>query len=67
MAAGGDDYELAFTAPPGNRQKIEALGTQLGLRVTRIGSASGARADVSLRDKEGVAIALPRGGFDHFA
>src|SRR5689334_5240126 len=36
--AGGDDYELAFTAAPGVRAEIEALPGQLGLALTRIGT-----------------------------
>ena len=35
--AGGDEYELLFTAPPENRVAIEALGRRLGLPLTRIG------------------------------
>ncbi len=35
--AGGDDYELLFTAVPAQRKAIEALGASLGLSLTRIG------------------------------
>jgi len=35
--AGGDDYELAFTAPASVRQEIDALAAQVGVGVTRIG------------------------------
>lgn len=37
ILAGGDDYELLFTAAPAHRQAIEALGASLGLLLTRIG------------------------------
>jgi len=37
MLSGGDDYELLFTAAPGQRDAIEALGAGLGLPLTRIG------------------------------
>ena len=36
--AGGDDYELLFTAPPERRADIEALARRLGLPLTRIGA-----------------------------
>lgn len=35
--AGGDDYELCFTAAPGQAASIGALATRLGLPCTRIG------------------------------
>jgi thiamine-monophosphate kinase len=37
ILAGGDDYELAFTAPAGARPRIHALGDALGLALTRVG------------------------------
>jgi thiamine-monophosphate kinase len=37
ILAGGDDYELLFTAPPGHRAPIENLGDSLGLVLSRIG------------------------------
>lgn len=37
ILAGGDDYELLFTAAPAQRKAIEALGASLGLPLTRIG------------------------------
>jgi len=36
--AGGDDYELCFTAPPAARPQLAALSTTLGLPLTRIGT-----------------------------
>ncbi len=38
ILAGGDDYELVFTAPPAQRAKVQALGASLGLVLSRIGS-----------------------------
>lgn len=65
--AGGDDYELAFTAPPENRIAIAALGERHGLRVTRIGEVV-AGCGVSVTDVRGRPLALPgAAGFDHFA
>jgi thiamine-monophosphate kinase len=37
ILAGGDDYELLFTAPGVHRAAIEALGASLGLPLSRIG------------------------------
>lgn len=35
--AGGDDYEICFTAPPKNRALIENIMHEIGLKLTRIG------------------------------
>ncbi len=37
LLAGGDDYELLFTAPPEHGAAIGELGRELDLRLTRIG------------------------------
>lgn len=37
ILAGGDDYELVFTASPDKRAEIDALSDQLQLRLTRVG------------------------------
>ncbi|MEY4763994.1 MAG: thiamine-phosphate kinase [Pseudomonadota bacterium] len=37
ILAGGDDYELLFTAPPARRGDIVAVGQRLGLPLNRIG------------------------------
>ena len=36
-ACGGDDYELCFTAPPSQREKIKAISHSLNLPLTLIG------------------------------
>ena len=67
LLAGGDDYELAFTAAVGSRWQIEALATQLRLVLTRIGTV-GAKGDERIRllDAEGKPVAIGRLGYDHF-
>jgi thiamine-monophosphate kinase len=63
--AGGDDYELCFTAPAANALAIEqalAACDTLGTVVGRIVAGKG----LSLRTPEGEAFALPSTGFDHF-
>ncbi|TSE35257.1 thiamine-phosphate kinase [Tepidimonas charontis] len=79
--AGGDDYELVFTAAPSQRSAIERAAQRVGARVTRVGRivpgapAAHALADgaqrVRLVDADGAPYPLPPGvrldGFDHFA
>lgn len=66
LLAGGDDYELCFTAASAKRELIAGIGAQLGLPLTRIGHIS---ADQGLRllDRAGQSIPTPRSGYDHFA
>jgi thiamine-monophosphate kinase len=64
VLSGGDDYELAFTAPRAQRAEIEALGRELELALTRIGMIE-AGSGLSIRDAKGKPLAH-RGGFDHF-
>jgi thiamine-monophosphate kinase len=67
LLAGGDDYELLFTAPPSKRAEIEAVGGDLGVPLTRIGVAVPGKPVVTLRDARGKIISASRKGFDHFA
>ncbi len=67
--SGGDDYELCFTAPTSARQRIEALGVELGVAVTRVGLMT-ARTNgvvVMVADEKGTPVSLPASGFDHFS
>ncbi|HWS75810.1 MAG TPA: thiamine-phosphate kinase [Quisquiliibacterium sp.] len=64
--AGGDDYELLFSAAPENRSSIEALASQLGLRLSRIGRIV-AGQDVRLLDERGRRMEAQLHGHDHFA
>jgi thiamine-monophosphate kinase len=70
MLAGGDDYELCFTASPGMRERIAGLGRSQRLRVTRIGSVCQSRRGkppLVVRAPDGSALRVVRGGYDHFA
>jgi thiamine-monophosphate kinase len=67
LLAGGDDYELVFTAPPPKRAEIEAIGRDLGLPLTRIGVAVRGKPQAKLLDAEDKVIPAPRKGYDHFA
>jgi thiamine-monophosphate kinase len=64
-AAGGDDYELCFTAPVAQRAAIAAAGVQCGTGVTRVGRIT---AEPGLRwvDAGGAAVDLTLRGWDHF-
>jgi thiamine-monophosphate kinase len=66
IAAGGDDYELAFTAPASVRTNIEALAAPLGVRLTRVGRITG-DGGMRLLDGQGRTMQLQRSGYDHFA
>jgi len=65
VLAGGDDYELIFTARPADRDAIRALAVGgVGLtRIGRIGSGQGLR----LLDGDGSIIEATLQSFDHFA
>jgi thiamine-monophosphate kinase len=65
LLAGGDDYELCFTAPAGARERVASIGREAGVAVTRIGVIS-ATPELRVRDENGQPLrALPR-AFDHF-
>jgi thiamine-monophosphate kinase len=65
LLAGGDDYELCFTAPPASRARIDAIGVECSLPLSRIGSITGAPGLV-VRDESGEPIETLPQGFDHF-
>lgn len=64
-AAGGDDYELCFTAPTARREAILAAAAASGTPVTRVGAIT---PDPGLRfvDAAGAALRLEARGWDHF-
>lgn len=63
--AGGDDYELAFTAPSNLRTALGELSGRLGLALTRIGRIEPGTGAIVL-DKSGKLVVLAETGFDHF-
>ena len=68
LLAGGDDYELAFSAAPARRQDIEALSGRLGLPLMRIGNLrAGPAGEITLHDAAGQPMPVAKRGFDHFA
>lgn len=65
VLAGGDDYELCFTAHARAAPAIERIGRKLGLRLTRIGVMRRGRG-VRVLGPDGRPVRLSRRGFDHF-
>lgn len=65
LLAGGDDYELVFTAPVAQRAAIVVLADETGLALTRIGRIV-AGGELRLLDANGQALAQARRGYDHF-
>jgi thiamine-monophosphate kinase len=65
LLAGGDDYELVFTALPDRRDAISAAAAVAGVAVTRIGRIE-AGAELRIVDRHGAAVASEARGFDHF-
>ncbi|MGI4717796.1 MAG: thiamine-phosphate kinase [Janthinobacterium lividum] len=64
--AGGDDYELCFTAPAAQREAVLAAGRTSGTAVTRVGRIE---AEPGLRfvDAQGTPLDLKLSGWDHFS
>lgn len=63
--AGGDDYELAFTAPAARRADVEAAARQANTAVARIGRIE-PQPGLRLLDPQGHAVRRSFAGFDHF-
>ena len=63
--AGGDDYELVFTAPPAAAERVQAAAREAGVAATRIGRIEAGQG-LRLRDREGGEVAHTFGSFDHF-
>ncbi len=65
LLAGGDDYELCFTAQKAKRGKIEALSHEMKILLTRIGRIDAGEGLVVL-DATGNSITPETTGYDHF-
>ncbi|RZI97466.1 MAG: thiamine-phosphate kinase, partial [Haliea sp.] len=66
VLAGGDDYELAFTAPPSARQAVQAAASHSRTRITRVGEVVN-DGGVRLIDPDGRSRDPGLSSFDHFA
>ncbi len=63
--AGGDDYELVFTAPATQRDAVAAAAAASDTPVTRIGHID-AQPGLRLLTAQGLAVANTFASFDHF-
>ncbi len=64
--AGGDDYELCFTAPVAQRAAVDAAGARCDTPVTRIGTIE-ALPGLRVFGPQGQRLPQLWPGFDHFA
>jgi thiamine-monophosphate kinase len=66
VLAGGDDYELIFTAGQEARAALAALARALDIPLSRVGAIQATPTRLVLLDAQGGQIAPPA-GYDHFA
>jgi thiamine-monophosphate kinase len=64
--AGGDDYELCFTAPASQHNAIVAIGKKLNLKLSAIGETT-QKTNLNLYDKNHQLVKLKTSGYDHFS
>ena len=64
--AGGDDYELLFSAPAGAEPEVLAAASQAAVAVTRIGRVEAA-GGLRLVDGQGAPLPQSFAAFDHFS
>jgi thiamine-monophosphate kinase len=65
LLAGGDDYELCFTAPARSAAQLDALAAELDVPLVRIGRIE-PRSGLAVLDEDGRALAQLPAAFDHF-
>lgn len=65
LLAGGDDYELVFTAPPRYRKALSTLAIPVPL--ARIGTIEAGPANLNVLDADGHPVDPGQRGYDHFA
>jgi thiamine-monophosphate kinase len=63
--AGGDDYELLFTAPAARSPEIAALAGEMRVPITRIGRIE-VGSGVAVRDAQGAVMTVAVTGYRHF-
>lgn len=65
VLAGGDDYELCFTAPTAKRDNIQSLADTLAVRLSLIGQVVDSPG-LRVLDAKGQDMDLIKGGYEHF-
>lgn len=66
VLAGGDDYELCFTAPIDRHDAVLAAGVKAGVTVSCIGRIT-AQSGLQVLDAQGEPMMIDKTGYDHFA
>lgn len=66
VLAGGDDYELCFTAPASRHDAVLAAAASASVAVTRIGHIH-AEPGLTVIDVNGQPMHIDKTGYDHFA
>lgn len=66
LLAGGDDYELCFTAPAQDAPAVHAAAATAGVAVSRVGRIT-LSPELLVLDQNGVQLPITERGFDHFA
>ena len=69
LLAGGDDYELCFTAVPARHQAILGIARRINLPLTCVGTvrrATRAAPAVTVLARDGRPMTIRHRGFDHF-
>jgi thiamine-monophosphate kinase len=65
VLAGGDDYEICFTAPAASRADIQNISAALSLPLTLIGRVT-KETECHVRTAEGRIMQIKEQGYDHF-
>ncbi|MCB1984325.1 MAG: thiamine-phosphate kinase [Burkholderiales bacterium] len=65
LLAGGDDYELCFTAPRENRSSIECIAQKFEIPLTCIGEVTRGEG-LYVMDGRGREMKIEKKGYDHF-
>lgn len=66
VLAGGDDYELCFTAPVAQHEAVLTAGAQAGVAVSYIGRIT-TQAGLQVLNAQNEPMMLDKAGYDHFA
>lgn len=68
LISGGDDYQIAFTAPQSKRDYFEAKAREAAIRLSRIGrvKAPETKLEACFKTADGAALELSQRGFEHF-
>jgi thiamine-monophosphate kinase len=65
VLAGGDDYELLFTAPQAQREPVRKAAIAAQVPATRIGSVT-TQPELRLLEADGAVLERSFASFDHF-